>query len=116
LRVVLLRQAQQTGNDLAGIVKGELLDQICLAVGCELIDQTIRHPADQLIFPPRQRLLPECLRDQRTQPPVDRLVHAEHHPFAQHRAEGSDDGRRRERLVVAQHLLDVLVAIHDEHR
>ena len=35
-------------------------------------------------------------------------------PLAEHRAEGRDDARRRERLVVAQHLLDVLVAVHDE--
>src|SRR5208337_4568969 len=50
-----------------------------------------------------QRLLSERLRYQRTQPAVDWLVHAEHDPFAQHRAERGDDGRRRERLVVAQH-------------
>ena len=47
---------------------------------------------------------------------MNRLVHAEHHTFTQHRTERRDDRRRRESLVVAQHLLDVLVAIHDEHR
>ena len=42
------------------------------------------------------------------------LVHAQHHPVAQHVAEDLDHGVGRERLVVAQHLLDVLVPIHDE--
>lgn len=116
LGIVFLGQSEQTGDDLARIVEGELLDQICSAVGRELVDQAVGDATDQLVLPPCQRLLRERFRDEAAKPTVDRLIHAEHHPFAQHRTEGRDDGGRRERLVVAQHLLDVLVAIHDEHR
>ena len=51
-----------------------------------------------------------------TQPAVDRLVHAEHDALTQHGAESGDDAGRRERQVIAQHLLGVLVAVHDEDR
>src|SRR4029077_17765140 len=74
------------------------------------------HATDQFVFPPRQRLLRERLRYQRPQPTVDRFVHAEHHAVTQHGTEGREDRRRREGLVVSEHLLDVLVAVRDEHR
>ncbi len=47
---------------------------------------------------------------------VHRLVHAKHHPVAEDVAEDLDDGVGREGLVVTQHRLDVLVAVHDEDR
>jgi hypothetical protein len=47
---------------------------------------------------------------------VNRFVHPEHHAFTKHRAERRDDGRRGEGLIVTKHLLNVLVAVHDEHR
>src|SRR6185312_43250 len=61
LRVVLLRQAQQPGDDLAGIVEGEFLDQVGLPVGRELVDQAVAYSPDQLVFPSCQRLLREGL-------------------------------------------------------
>ena len=42
------------------------------------------------------------------------LVHPEHDVLAQRIAEESDDDGGRERLVVAQHLRDLVVAVHQE--
>ncbi len=45
---------------------------------------------------------------------MHRFVHAQHHAIAEHRAECRDDTGRRECQIVTQHLLGVLVAVHDE--
>jgi hypothetical protein len=116
LRIVLLRQSQQAGNDPARIVEGEFLDQVGLSVGRELVDEFVSDAADQLVFPTRHGLLRERLRDQRTQPAVHWFVHTQHHALTEHWTECRDHARRRERRVVTQHLLGVLVAVHDEDR
>ncbi len=48
--------------------------------------------------------------------PMFRLIHPEHDVAAQHVTERVDDDRRRERLVVPQHLLNFLVPVDDEDR
>ncbi len=44
------------------------------------------------------------------------LVHAQHHPVAEHVTEDLDHGVGRVGLVVTQHRLDVLVPVDDEDR
>ena len=114
LREVLFRQPEQRGDDAGRVREGERLDQVGLTVRGEPVDQFVADAPDDLVFPTRQRLLGERLGHQRPEPAVYGFVHAQHHAVAQHVAEDLDHGVRRERLVVAQHLLDVLVPVHDE--
>ena len=96
LRVVLLWQPEQTRDDLARIVEGELLDQIRPAVRGEVVDQAVGDAPNEFILPARQRLLRERLLHQRPQPAVHRFVHPQHHALTEHRTERRDDARRRE--------------------
>lgn len=90
--------------------------QVCLAVWGELVDEIVADAPDDLVLPARERLLGERLGHQRPQPAVHGLVHAQHHPVAEHVTEDLDHDIGRVRLVVAQHRLDVLVPVHDEYR
>jgi hypothetical protein len=78
---------------------------------------SIASSPDQLVLPPGQRLLPKGRRDQGAVTAVLRIVHSEHDVLAHDRAHDQvDDVRGGERLGVAQHPHDVLVAIDEEDR
>ena len=55
-----------------------------------------------------------AFRHQGSQSAVDGFIHAQHHAVAQHVAENLNHGFGGEGLIVAQHRLNVFVAVDDE--
>jgi len=114
LRIVLLGQAEEVGDDLGGIRKRELARELRSAAVREPVDQRVGHGLDQIVLAPGNRPLGEGAGEQRAQAAVLGLVHAEHDLLAEHVAEDGEDDRGGERLVVSQHLRDLVVAVHHE--
>lgn len=116
LEVVLAGEAQDAGDDLRRVGEVEFAYQLGLAVRSKRVDELVGDGTEQLVLPLREHLLAERRRDQGPVATVLRVVHAEHDVLAHDRAHDElDDVGRRERVPVAQHLGDVVVAVDEEH-
>ena len=111
LGVVLDRHAQDGGDDLHREGVGDVGDQVGPAERRDAVEQRVDRGLDELVAPPLERRRPERLGDEVAVAAVLVTVLGQD-DRAHHRAHGLGIDRRRERLVVAQHVLDVAVTQH----
>ena len=114
LRVVVAGKPEDAGDHLDREVEGELLHEVGVAPGGELVDQLVDHGPHQALLPALEHLRAEGRRDQGPLHPVLGLVHLQDGP-PHHRAHHALVDRGREGLVVPQHL-HALVEAEDGHR
>ncbi len=112
---VLLGQAQQACDHPDRELKGQLTDQVGLAVGGEAVDLLVNDGADELGLPAGQRLLAERMGHEVAVAAVLRVVHAQDHVAHDH-TDGHVVAGRGECLGVPQNPRAVLVAVGDPSR